>query len=47
MELKLSEANPGEYRSEIKAEPGAWLLDVFASRQGETLYRSRNRLSIR
>ena len=47
MSLELAEASPGEYRTEIKAEPGAWLLDVTAKRQGETLYRSRNRLSIR
>ncbi|MCW2573896.1 MAG: FixH family protein [Frankiales bacterium] len=47
MELSLSEGKPGEYWTEIKAEAGAWLLDVSASRQGETLYRSRNRLSIR
>ena len=47
MVLAISEATSGEYRAEIKAEPGAWLLDMAAARQGETLYRSRNRLSIR
>jgi nitrogen fixation protein FixH len=47
MAIGLVEAAPGRYRSEIKADSGSWLLDMSAARQGEVLYRSRNRLSLR
>lgn len=47
MALALTETSAGVYRSEIKASSGVWLLDMAASRQGEVLYRSRNRLTLR
>ena len=45
--LPLAEINPGEYRGQIKAEAGSWLLDLSASKGDETLYRSKNRLTLR
>lgn len=47
MPLALTETTPGVYRTQIKADSGMWLLEMSASRQGEVLYRSRNRLSLR
>ena len=45
--LAFNEINPGEYRGQIKAEAGSWLLDLTAAKGGETLYRSKNRLTLR
>jgi nitrogen fixation protein FixH len=44
--MALTETSAGEYRGEIKAEPGSWLLDLSASKGGETLYRTKNRLTL-
>lgn len=43
----LSEAVPGEYRADAPLPAGQWDLVIEASRGGERLFRSRNRIVLR
>jgi nitrogen fixation protein FixH len=43
----LSEAAPGDYRAETPLGAGQWDLIIEAQRDGERLFRSRNRIVLR
>jgi nitrogen fixation protein FixH len=38
---------PGRFRGELSAAPGQWVLELGLLRDGERLFRSRNRLYLR
>jgi len=43
----LIEAAPGEYRADAPLQPGQWDLVIEARRDGERLFRSRNRIVLK
>lgn len=44
--IRLSEAGAGTYFGRVSADPGHWTLDIEISKNGERLFRSRNRLTV-
>lgn len=44
--IPMRETAPGEFSGTAQADPGLWDLDINVSRNGERLFRSRNRLSL-
>ncbi len=42
-----TEAEPGDYRADASMRPGQWDLVIEAKRDGERLFRSRNRIVLR
>ena len=45
--LYVNEAKPGDYRADASMRPGQWDLVIEAKRDGERLFRSRNRIVLR
>lgn len=43
----VNEAEPGDYRADASLPPGQWDLVIEARRDGERLFRSRNRIVLR
>lgn len=43
----FGQAAPGQFRGEASAAPGQWMLEIVLSRNGEPLFRSRNRVYLR
>ncbi|MGO8798159.1 MAG: FixH family protein [Roseiarcus sp.] len=43
----VNEAEPGDYRADAAMRPGQWDLVIEARRDGERLFRSRNRIVLR
>jgi nitrogen fixation protein FixH len=43
----VNEAEPGDYRADASMRPGQWDLVIEARRDGERLFRSRNRIVLR
>ncbi len=44
--VELIETAPGVYRGAASAQPGAWLLDLTAARDGKVLFQSNNRINL-
>ena len=44
--VKLEHVGGGVYRGATDAQQGAWDLELTASRDGQTLFQSRNRITI-
>jgi nitrogen fixation protein FixH len=47
LDLVLREVSPGEYRADVEADKGAWLLDLIVTQNGEQMFRSHNRVTLR
>jgi nitrogen fixation protein FixH len=45
-QVRLSEVEPGHYRGTFAAQPGLFDLAIDAERDGHSLFRSRNRVSL-
>ena len=45
--IALSEGSPGYYQGKVELIPGQWDLVIEISRQGEQLFRSKNRVVLR
>lgn len=45
--VRLIESAPGDYRTGLNFESGAWELEMTAAKAGEIVYKSRNRLDLK
>ena len=45
--LALAEGAPGEYRGLVDAREGGWKLDIIATKDGERVFRSLNRITLK
>jgi nitrogen fixation protein FixH len=45
--VRFDPTAPGQFRGETSAAPGQWILEIGLSRDGERLFRSRNRVYLR
>lgn len=44
--IPMHETAPGQFSGTAQADPGLWDLDINVTRNGERLFRSRNRVSL-
>lgn len=47
LDLPLREVSPGKYRADVEAASGSWMLDLIVMQNGEQVFRSHNRLTLR
>ena len=47
LDVRLSEVSPGEYRADVEAASGSWMLDLIVTQNGEQMFRSQNRITLR
>ncbi len=47
LNLRLNEVSPGEYRADVDAASGSWMLDLVVTQNGEQMFRSHNRITLR
>ena len=47
LDVALHEVSAGEYRVDVDAASGSWMLDLVVMQNGEQMFRSHNRVTLR
>ena len=47
LDVALREVSAGEYRVDVDAVSGSWMLDLIITQNGEQMFRSHNRVTLR